>query len=95
MVTGGQILSGVEGKSAVGITSLAEGLTCLTGVIAYMLVSRNLLNWRLAPWLIIGAVLSVPLSAKSVRIIDTKTLKLAIAILTIILGTVTVIKTLT
>ncbi|MCK4850541.1 MAG: sulfite exporter TauE/SafE family protein [Phycisphaerae bacterium] len=95
VVTGGQILSGVEGKSAVGITSLAEGLTCLTGVIAYMLVSRNLLNWRLAPWLIIGAVLSVPLSAKSVRIIDTKTLKLAIAILTIILGTVTVIKTLT
>lgn len=95
VVTGGQILSGVEGKSAVGITSLAEGLTCLTGVIAYMLVSRNLLNWRLAPWIIIGAVLSVPLSAKSVKIIDTKTLKLAIAILTIILGTVTVIKTLT
>ena len=94
VVTGGQILSGVEGKSAVGITSLAEGLTCLVGVITYMLVSRNPLDWRLAPWIIIGAVLSVPLSAKSVKIINTKTLKLAIAILTIILGTVTVIKTL-
>lgn len=95
VVTGGQILSGVEGKSAVGITSLAEGLICLVGVITYMLVSRNLLDWRLAPWIVIGAILSVPLSAKSVRMIDTKTLKLAIAIFTIILGTVTVIKTLT
>jgi len=94
VVTGGQILAGVEGKSAVGVTSLAEGLTCLIGVIAYTLISKDPVNWKLAPWLIIGAALSVPLSAKSVKIISTKRLKLAIAGLTIILGTVTIIKTL-
>lgn len=92
VVTGGQVLSGVEGKSAVGITSLAEGLTCLVGVITYVVVAKNPLDWRLAPWVIIGAVLSVPLSAKSVKIISEKRLKLAIAILTIILGAVTIVK---
>jgi len=94
VVTGGQILSGVEGKSAVGITSLAEGLTCLVGVITYVFVSRSAIDWRLAPWIVVGAVLSVPLSAKSVKIISAKKLKLAIATLTIILGAVTIFKTL-
>jgi uncharacterized membrane protein YfcA len=94
VVTGGQILSGVEGKSAVGITSLAEGLTCLVGVIAYVLISKNPVDWKLAPYIVAGAVLSVPFSAKSVKLISTKKLKLAIALLTIALGLLTILKTL-
>lgn len=93
VVTGGQILSGVSGKSAIGITSLAEGLTCLVGVIAYVLISKNPIDWKLAPYIIFGAVLSVPLSAKSVKWISTKKLKLAIALLTITLGTLTIVRT--
>jgi len=93
VVTGGQILSGVEGKSAIGITSLAEGLTCFVGVITYLLVSSNPVDWKLAPYIVIGAVLSVPLSAKSVKLISTKKLKMAIAVLTIILGALTIVKT--
>jgi uncharacterized membrane protein YfcA len=93
VVTGGQILSGVEGKNAVGITSLAEGLTCLVGVISYVLISKDPLDWKLAPYIIVGAVLSVPLSAKSVKRISARKLKLAIAVLTIILGTFTIYKT--
>ncbi len=55
VVTGGQILSGVESKSAIGITSMAEGLTCLVGVSLYILVP--FLKWKLltagiaVPWL--------------------------------------------
>jgi len=94
VVTGGQILSGVEGKSAVGITSLAEGLTCFVGVIAYILISKNPIDWKLAPFIITGAVLSVPLSAKSVKLMNEKKLKLAIALLTIALGILTIVKTL-
>jgi uncharacterized membrane protein YfcA len=93
VVTGGQILSGVEGRSAVGITSLAEGLTCLVGIIAYVLVAGNAIDWRLAPVIIAGAVFSVPLSAISVKKISTRDLKFAIAIITIILGLLTIIKT--
>ncbi len=93
IVTCGQILSGVEGKSAVGITSLAEGLTCLVGVITYILVTKGELEWKLAPYVIIGAVLSVPLSAKSVKVMTARRLKLAIAVLTIALGLYTIYKT--
>lgn len=94
VVTGGQLLSGLEGKNAVGITALAEGLTCVVGVIMYVALSRESINWRIAPYIIAGAVLSVPLSAKSVKIINTRILKLAIALLTISLGTFTIAKTL-
>ena len=93
VVTGGQILSGVEGESAVGITAFAEGLTCLVGVITYALVCKSAIDWKLAPWIVAGAVFSVPLSAKSVKLISTKHLKLAIALLTIVLGILTILKT--
>jgi uncharacterized membrane protein YfcA len=93
VVTSGQILSGMEGKSAVGITSLAEGLTCFVGIIAYVFLLKQNLDLRLAPYIIIGAVLSVPLSAVSVKRLSTLVLKRAIAIITIILGVLTIAKT--
>ena len=93
VVTGGQVLSGVEGRSAVGITSLAEGLTCLVGIITYVLIAKNAIDWKLAPVIIAGAVFSVPLSAISVKKISSRNLKLSIAALTIILGLLTIIKT--
>jgi len=92
LVTGGQILSGVEGKSAVGITSLAEGLTCAVGVITYFTLAHKAIDWRLAPIIIVGAVCSVPFTAKTVKKINTKSLNLAIGILTVILGIVTLVK---
>jgi len=61
VVTGGQILAGMEEKSAISITSLAEGLTCIVGLITYIFFTKAIIDWRLAPYLIIGAVLSVPL----------------------------------
>lgn len=93
VVTGGQVLSGVEGRSAVGITSLAEGLTCLVGIITYFLIAKNAIDWKLAPVIIAGAVFSVPLSAISVKKISSRNLKLSIAVVTIILGLLTIIKT--
>lgn len=93
VVTGGQILSGVDGKNAVAVTSLAEGLTCIVGVLAY-LYSSQVIDWKLAPYLIIGAVLSVPISALSVKKLKTNKLRLLIGILTIILGSVTLWKVL-
>ena len=93
VVTSGQILSGVKGKSAVGITSLAEGLTCAVGIISYIFISQKPLDLKLAPFIIVGAVLSVPFSAKSVKKVTEKKLKLCIVVLTIILGIFTIIKT--
>jgi len=94
VVTGGQILAGVNSTNAVAITSLAEGLTCLVGVITYILIAKNPCDWKLALWITLGAVFSVPLSVITVKKINAKMLKVSIAILTIILGTVTIFKTL-
>jgi uncharacterized membrane protein YfcA len=93
VVTGGQLLAGVEGKSAVGITSLAEGLTCVVGVVAYLLLKGNI-DWRLAPYLVAGAVLSVPLSALSVKHVSSSALRVAIGVLTMGLGVFTLAKVL-
>ena len=91
VVTGGQILSGVKGNNAVGITSLAEGLTCIVGVTIFV-ISPETINWNLAPSLIIGALLSVPVSTFIVKRLPTQTLKISIGLLTLILGTVTLLK---
>jgi len=91
VVTGGQILSGVNGNNAVGITSLAEGLTCIVGVVIFI-ISPESISWNLAPSLIIGAMLSVPFSTLIVKKMPTRTLKASIGLLTLILGIVTLAK---
>ena len=92
LVTGGQILSGLTARSAVGITSLAEGLTCAVGVITYFTLAHKAIDWRLAPVVVVGAVCSVPFTAKTVRKMDKRSLNLAIGVLTVILGGVTLFK---
>jgi uncharacterized membrane protein YfcA len=92
LVTAGQILSGVEGKSAVGITSFAEGLTCAVGVAAYCLITKGAMPWNLAAPLAVGALLSVPFSAWSVKKISARKLTLAIGVLTTALGILTLVK---
>ncbi len=94
LVVSGQMLSGVEGKNAIGITSLAEGITCALGVTIYFFTAKDGIDWRLAPIIIAGAVCSVPFSVKSVKIMNPRLLKILIAVLTIILGVVTLLKTL-
>ena len=91
VVTGGQILSGVNGNNAVGITSLAEGLTCIVGVIVFI-VSPEIIDWNIAPSLMIGAMLSVPFSTFIVKNIPTKKLRIAIGLMTLLLGLFTLIK---
>lgn len=89
IVTSGQILSGVNSKNAIGITSLAEGLTCLVGVAAYFVYTNHRIGWNLAPSLVLGAFLSVPFAAYTVKKIQGTHLKLIVGIATLILGLVT------
>lgn len=59
----------------------------------YLLIGKEV-SWRLAPWIIVGAIASVPLSEKSVKFISEQKLKLAIAVITILLGGGTIYQTL-
>jgi uncharacterized membrane protein YfcA len=89
IVTSGQILSGVKSKNAIGITSLAEGLTCLVGVITYIIFTDHTIEWDLAPSLVLGAILSVPIAAYTVKKFKGGRLRLIVGIATLILGLVT------
>jgi len=93
LVMGGQILSGIGIKNAVGITSLAEGLTCLVGVTLYFFLQSDV-DWVLAPWLMAGAVLSIPFAAHALKRLSEKKVKLTIAILMLLLGGWTLLKVL-
>jgi uncharacterized membrane protein YfcA len=93
LVTGGQILTGVETKSAIGLTSLAEGITCVVAVLMYILVGKNV-DWSLSILLSIGVALSAPVSAFIVRKIESIKLRSAIGIFTLLLGLSTILRTL-
>jgi uncharacterized protein len=85
VVTCGQIISGIQGKRAVAITSLAEGLTCAVGIVTFLLV-RGGMNVRLTVALTLGAVCAVPFSAYSVSRVDARRLTVTIGVVTVILG---------
>ncbi|UCB56453.1 MAG: sulfite exporter TauE/SafE family protein [Candidatus Omnitrophota bacterium] len=93
LVMGGQLLSGISAKNAVGITSLSEGVTCLVGIILYFFL-KSQADWTLAPWLMAGAVLSVPLAAHTLKRLPERKVKIAIAVIIVTLGCLTLAKAL-
>jgi hypothetical protein len=88
LVTGGQMLSGVKIKSAVAITSLAEGITCITGVALYVGFVKQV-DWTLAPWLLAGALLSTPFASLSLRKMPERGIKVGVGFFLLLLGGVT------
>jgi hypothetical protein len=91
LVTSGQILSGVRSKSSVAITSFSESFTCLVGVSAYFLFGAAA-EWAIAPPLVFGAMLSVPLSAYTVKRISLDRMTLVVGLATFFLGAFTLYK---
>jgi hypothetical protein len=85
VITGGQIISGVETKGAIGITTLSEGITCFAGLLIYILLGKSIM-WSLALPLILGSLLSAPLGALFVSRFREKDLMKAIGILCLVLG---------
>ncbi|MBN2738320.1 MAG: sulfite exporter TauE/SafE family protein [Spirochaetales bacterium] len=85
LVTGGQILSGVPEKKAIALTSFSEGITCLAGVIIYMLYN-NPFQSPLLPILVCAGAMSVPFAALFVKKINTQKLRGAVGWVTLGLG---------
>lgn len=95
VVTGGQVLSGLKSKNAVGITSFAEGLTCLVGVISYFFLIPEPPNFQLGLALLGGAICSIPISVNIVKQINEKAFKKVLSISIITMGLFTFCKTFT
>ena len=85
LVMGGQMLSGVCAKNAVGITAFAEAITCFIGFILY-LISGKSIDWKLTGLLVICATSAVPIAAMTVKNLNSEKLKKYVGILIIILG---------
>lgn len=90
LMMGGQLINGVEVKSAIGITQLAEAMVCLVGVIAYIFVPSG--TMRIAPWLIVGAVASVPFATYTVKKFAHEKLRTVVGTAAVILATMTFLK---
>lgn len=93
LLTGGQVLAGVPGKNAIGITSLAEGVVCLVGLIAYFALSQSL-NWGLAVPLVLGAIASVPAATWTVKVLPESMLRRSIGYATTFLGVLSLVSSL-
>lgn len=85
VVTGGQVLTGIGSRSAIGIASLAESVASLAGVITYLLAGSAFPK-LLTPSLLLGAVLSVPLAAFAVSRSREEAMTRVIGSVTTILG---------
>ena len=86
LVTAGQVVSGVKAKHAVAITSIAESLTCLVGLVAYFVMTRGLIDIALLLPLVTGAVLSVPIATLTVRRIPDTWMRSIVGVMTCLLG---------
>jgi uncharacterized protein len=91
LVMGGQMLSGVCAKNAVGITAFAEAITCFVGFMIYLIMGRGI-DWQLTGLLIICATGAVPIAAITVKNINSERLKRYVGILITILGFFTILK---
>jgi len=92
LITGGQIISGREAKSAVGSTTFAEALVCIVAFSAYVLVKKGDIYWTLAASTSIGSILSAPFAALTVKKAKTKKLKSLIGAVITLLGILTLVK---
>lgn len=91
LVTGGQVVSGINPKSAVAITSFAEAFVCFVGLICYYLLGK-FIDWKFAVLLALGAVLSVPCSTLTIKKISEQKLRLIVGVVTCLLGFLMLIK---
>lgn len=91
LITSGQVVSGTQPRQAIAIAALAETVTCVVGLGAYLLLGGGL-DWALAFPLVLGAVMSVPLATLTVRRIPGALLRYAIGGMTTVLGLVAVLR---
>ncbi len=91
LVMGGQLISGLNVKNAVGITAFAEAITCLIGFIIYLITKKSI-DWRLVGLLTVCAVAAVPIAALTVKKAPSNALKRYIGLLMMVLGLFTILK---
>ncbi len=93
VVTAGQIISGRDGRSSIGATTLAEAPICIAGFLTY-LFTKGIQNWNLIFVLGFGAIIGAIMGPFfTVRFKSKKKLKMVLGFLTLVLGIFVLINT--
>lgn len=85
VVTTGHIISGIDSKNAVGITTLAEAPICIAAFVGYLLFHPGF-TWNLAIALTVGAGIAAILGPHITSRFPSSRLKTAVGILALALG---------
>jgi uncharacterized membrane protein YfcA len=85
LAVSGQIVSGVEPKSAVAITSVSEGIICLAGFLLYSIL-RGILYPLLLLGIAIGALIATPISAYTITKVEGENLVKIVGLAMLALG---------
>ncbi len=85
VATTGNIISGMDSKNAIGITTFAEGLICIAAFIGYLLV-HTISTWNLAIALTVGAGTAATLGPRITSRSHPLRLRTAVGILALVLG---------
>ncbi len=91
IITSGQILSGLDSKSSVSISSFTEAITCLMALLIYLLRLEVVDFMPVIP-LLLGSLMAIPFAVRMVKKSNEKRHVIAIGIITISLGLATLIK---
>jgi uncharacterized membrane protein YfcA len=91
LLTGGQILSGVNPRAAIGVTSLAESAVSLVGLVSY-LVALGHIDMKLGVAVLAGGLLSAPFSAWTVSKIHFRHLRILAGVAACLLGLVVLLR---
>jgi uncharacterized protein len=91
LTTGGQVVSGQEHKSAVGVTMFAEGPICIAGFLAWWYL-KGVTQWDVMAALTLGAVGASKLGAHTTKRLSHKYLPVIIGCTLIFLGSFVLLK---
>lgn len=92
VVVSGQIISGINSRTAVAIATISEGFVSVVGATVYILIKAVPINWSLTISLLIGSLIAVPLASYTISKIDSQKLRMAVGIASIVLGIATLMK---
>ncbi|MBD3310182.1 TSUP family transporter [Candidatus Woesearchaeota archaeon] len=93
VLSGGQIISGIKSKRAVGMTQITEGTLSIIGVLAHMVFQPGqTLEWSIIVSMLLGGILSVPIAVYLVRRIDSRKIRLTMGLVSIVLGIAVILK---
>lgn len=95
LATSGQLMSGGQVRNSVGVTQFSESTISIIGFLLYLILNdfvQVLLTIQLAVIMVLSGMFSAPIGAMITRKLDEEIARKVVAILSITLGTITLLR---